>query len=253
MPFVAVTSAALPETLLESELFGYEKGAFTGADRTKKGRFELADGGTLFLDEIGDISLKTQANLLRVLEEKSFQRIGGTTTIEVDVRILAATNRDLNQAIAEGIFREDLFYRLNVISIHLPPLRERKEDIPLLAKHFIEKFSLELNRPVKEITPEALNQLLTYDWPGNIRELKNVLERAMVISQANELLSQDLPFPSVPAPGSFPVPESLEEMEKVHILRLLRENNWNISRTAEKLKIDRQTLYNKINRYQLTR
>jgi DNA-binding NtrC family response regulator len=253
MPFVAVTSAALPETLLESELFGYEKGAFTGADRTKKGRFELADGGTLFLDEVGDISLKTQANLLRVLEEKSFQRLGGSTTIDVDVRILAATNRDLSRAIAEGTFREDLFYRLNVISIHLPPLRERKEDIPLLAKHFIEKFSQELNRPIKEITPEALTQLLTYDWPGNIRELKNVLERAMVIGQAKELLPRDLPFPSVPAEGSFPVPESLEEMEKVHILRLLRENNWNISRTAEKLKIDRQTLYNKINRYQLAR
>jgi transcriptional regulator with PAS, ATPase and Fis domain len=253
MPFVAVTSAALPETLLESELFGYEKGAFTGAERMKKGRFELADGGTLFLDEVGDISLKTQANLLRVLEERSFQRIGGTATIEVDVRILAATNRDLGRAIAEGTFREDLFYRLNVISIRLPPLRERKEDIPLLARHFIEKFSLELNRPQKEITPEALAQLVTYEWPGNIRELKNVMERAMVISQAGELLPKDLPFQSGPTNASLPVPDSLEEMEKIHILRILRENKWNISRSAEKLKIDRQTLYNKINRYQLTR
>jgi DNA-binding NtrC family response regulator len=252
-PFIAVSSAALPETLLESELFGFEKGAFTGADRSKKGRFELADGGTLFLDEIGDVSLKTQANLLRVLEERAFQRIGGTVTIEVDVRILTATNRDLKKAIAEGAFREDLFYRLNVISIPLPPLRERREDIPLLTRHFIEKFSFELNRPQKDISAEAMGQLLAYNWPGNVRELKNIMERAMVISKLKEILPQDLPFLAGTTGKPGPVPDSLEEMEKLHITRLLVENNWNISRSAEKLNIDRQTLYNKINKYKLSR
>jgi len=253
MPFIAVTSAALPDSLLESELFGYEKGAFTGADRTKKGRFELADSGTLFLDEIGDISLKTQANLLRVLEERSFERIGGNKTIPVDVRILAATNRDLSKAIQEGSFREDLYYRLNVISIHLPPLRARKEDIPLLARHFLERFSLELNRPVFSLHPDALEQIQAYHWPGNIRELRNIMERAVVISQGNEILPQDLPFSSAAAGPNPPPVESLEGMEKNHIRQLLHQNNWNISKTAEKLKIDRQTLYNKIQKYKLSR
>ena len=250
MPFIAVSCGALPDSLLESELFGYEKGAFTGADHTRRGRFEMADKGTLFLDEIGDISLKTQVDLLRVLQEKTLHRLGGEAFIKVDVRILAATNRDLQKAIKEKRFREDLYYRLNVISIHVPPLRERKEDIPLLVETFIRKYCLEMNREYKKIAPPALKLLMDYDWPGNVRELENVIERALVIGQDREILSDDLPFSRKEIkPEHFP--KSLKKMERMHIEMVLDETDWNISRAARELDIDRQTLYNKIEKYEI--
>ncbi len=252
MPFIAVSCGALPDSLLESELFGYEKGAFTGADHTKKGRFEMADKGTIFLDEIGDISFKTQVDLLRVLQQKEFRRLGGEEVIKVDVRILAATNRDLQKAIRENRFREDLYYRLNVISIHVPPLRERKEDIPLLAETFIRRYCLEMNKEEVKIAPTALKLLLDYDWPGNVRELENVIERALVIGQGKEIAADDLPFSRkelVPEK----LPKSLKIMEQMHIERILEETDWNISRAARELDIDRQTLYNKIEKYKITR
>jgi DNA-binding NtrC family response regulator len=247
LPFIAVNCGALPETLLESELFGYEKGAFTGAEHTKKGRFEMADNGTLFLDEIGDISLKTQVDLLRVLQNKEFRRVGGHDLIDMDARIITATNRDLQKAIKDKRFREDLYYRLNVISIHLPPLRDRKEDIQLLAKAFVKKFCIEINIERKKIAPSAIKLLETYNWPGNVRELENVIERALVIGRSNEITIEDLPF-SQNAPAAS-LPKALKQMEKVHIENILKENNWNISRTARDLSIDRQTLYNKIEKY----
>jgi DNA-binding NtrC family response regulator len=248
MPFIAVSCGALPESILESELFGYEKGAFTGADRTKRGRFELAHGGTLFLDEIGDISLKTQVDLLRVLQEKEITRLGGQETIKVDVRILAATNRDLKRAIQENRFREDLYYRLNVITIHVPPLRHRKEDIPLLVEAFIRKYSLEMNREPARVSPSAMKLLMEYDWPGNVRELENVIERAMVIGKGREITPEDLPFSPRDAAG-VEMPKSLRAVEKMHIERILEETQWNISQAARVLEIDRQTLYNKMKRY----
>ena len=250
MPFIAVSCGALPDSLLESELFGYEKGAFTGAEYTKKGRFELADNGTLFLDEIGDISLKTQVDLLRVLQQKTFRRLGGVEEIQVDARILAATNRDLRKAISESKFREDLFYRLNVISIHVPPLRERKEDISLLVKAFIRKYCIEMNKEVVKIAPSALNLLIDYDWPGNVRELENVIERALVIGRGPEIVTEDLPFPSKTLAPEM-MPDSLKMMEKMHIRKILKKTDWNISRTARLLEIDRQTLYNKIEKYKI--
>jgi DNA-binding NtrC family response regulator len=248
MPFIAVSCGALPDTLLESELFGYEKGAFTGAEHTRRGRFEMADGGTLFLDEIGDISLKTQVGLLRILQEKEFNRLGGEHAIKVDVRILAATNRDLKKAIKENRFREDLYYRLNVISIHVPPLRERKEDIPLLAEGAVRKYCLEMNRDVVRISPSAVELLMDYDWPGNVRELENIIERALVVGQGKEISVEDLPFSRTEfRPEEFP--KSLKMMEKMHIERILKEGNWNISKVARDLDIDRQTLYNKMQKY----
>ena len=250
MPFVAVSCGALPDSLLESELFGYEKGAFTGADYTKKGRFELADKGTLFLDEIGDISLKTQVDLLRVLQQKEFRRLGGQEEIKVDVRVLAATNQDLKKAISENRFREDLFYRLNVISIHVPPLRERKEDIPLLAKAFICRYCMELNKEQVQITSPAMQLLMDYDWPGNVRELENVIERALVIGRGQEIVTDDLPF-SRKDLGTEAFPKSLKLMEKMHIKKILEEMDWNISKAARVLEIDRQTLYNKIEKYHI--
>jgi DNA-binding NtrC family response regulator len=252
MPFIAVSCGALPDSLLESELFGYEKGAFTGAEHTKKGRFEMADKGTIFLDEIGDISLKTQVDLLRVLQQKEFRRLGGEEVIKVDVRILAATNRDIQKAIRENRFREDLFYRLNVISIHVPPLRERKEDIPLLVETFIRRYCLEMNKEEVKIAPTALKLLLDYDWPGNVRELENVIERALVIGQGKEIAADDLPF-SRKELGPEKFPKSLKIMEQMHIERILEETEWNISRAARELDIDRQTLYNKIEKYKITR
>jgi DNA-binding NtrC family response regulator len=250
MPFIALSCGALPDSLLESELFGYEKGAFTGAEHTKKGRFEMADNGTLFLDEIGDISLKTQVDLLRVLQQKEFRRLGGQEEIKVDVRILAATNRDLKTAISENKFREDLFYRLNVISIHIPPLRERKDDIPLLVKAFIRKYCLEMNKELVKITPSALKLLTDYNWPGNVRELENVIERALVIGGDKEIVTDDLPF-SRKELGPETTPKSLKLLERVHIKRTLEEMGWNISKTARVLEVDRQTLYNKIEKYQI--
>jgi len=248
MPFIAVSCGALPDSLLESELFGYEKGAFTGADHTRRGRFEMADQGTLFLDEIGDISLKTQVDLLRILQEKQFNRLGGEEPIQVDVRILAATNRDLKKAIGENRFREDLYYRLNVISIHVPPLRDRKEDIPLLAEGAVRKYCLEINKEVVRIAASALELLMDYDWPGNVRELENIIERALVVGQGKEISAEDLPFSKREVrPEGFP--KSLKMMEKLHIEKILEDDNWNISRAARDLAIDRQTLYNKIQRY----
>ncbi len=252
MPFIAVSCGALPDALLESELFGYEKGAFTGATHAKRGRFEMADGGTLFLDEIGDISLKTQVGLLRVLQQKEITRLGSEMTTKVDVRILAATNRDLKQAIQEKRFREDLYYRLNVISIHIPPLKERTEDIPLLVETFIRKFCAEMNKEEKKVDPSALKLLLDYDWPGNVRELENVIERALVIGQGREILPEDLPF-SRKVLRSTELPKSLKLMEKIHIERILKENDWNISKAARELEIDRQTLYNKMQKYEINK
>ncbi len=249
-PFIALSCGALPDTLLESELFGYEKGAFTGAAHTKKGRFEMADGGTLFLDEVGEISLKTQIDLLRVLQEKAFRRLGGTDLIKVDVRIISATNRDLAQAITQGIFRSDLFYRLNVVGLHLPSLRERREDIPLLAKHFLRRYAIEINKKIERLAPSALELLMEYNWPGNVRELENAIERAVVISPGHELAAKDFTFLQ---PGSGllnePSARNLQELEKQHIHRILEENHWNISKTAVDLGIDRVTLYNKIKKY----
>ena len=251
-PFVATSCGALPETLLESELFGYDKGAFTGADRTKKGRFELANGGTLFLDEVGDISMKTQIKLLRVLQEKRFRRLGGTDSIDVDVRLISATNRDLVGAIEEGSFRSDLYYRLNVVSIHLPPLRDRKEDVALLAAHFINKYNVEFNKKFDRVERKAMDFMTNYHWPGNVRELENVIERAIVIDQGPEVRVKHLPFCNVEmVPNEEP--QSLQEVEKLHIERMLERNDWNIARTARLLNIDRTTLHKKIKKFGMER
>jgi DNA-binding NtrC family response regulator len=251
-PFVATSCGAIPDTLLESELFGYEKGAFTGADRTKKGRFELADGGTLFLDEVGDISMKTQVKLLRVLQERSFRRLGGTDVIEVDVRVIAATNRDLAAAVRSDSFRSDLYYRLNVVSIPLPPLRERNEDIPLLTAHFINKYNVEFNKKFDRVERKALELMMEYHWPGNIRELENVIERAIVIDQGPEVKLRHLPFCNIEVPVSEEA-QSLEEIEKLHIEKMLTRHSWNIAKTARALAIDRTTLHKKIKRLGLTK
>jgi transcriptional regulator with PAS, ATPase and Fis domain len=251
-PFVATSCGALPETLLESELFGYEKGAFTGADRTKKGRFELAHGGTLFLDEIGDISMKTQIKLLRVLQEKSFSRLGGTDLIEVDARLITTTNRDLVAAIDEGSFRSDLYYRLNVVSVQLPPLRERKDDVPLLAAHFMNKYNVEFNKKFDRVDRKAMDFMMDYHWPGNVRELENVIERAIVIAQGPEVSVKHLPFCNVEFPTTEE-PQTLQEMERVHIEKMLARNDWNISKTARLLNIDRTTLHKKIKKFGLNK
>jgi len=248
MPFVAINCGSLPDSLLESELFGYEKGAFTGADHTKRGRFEMAQGGTILLDEIGDISLKTQVDLLRVLQQKEISRLGGESAIDVDVRILAATNRDLKASIAKGDFREDLFYRLNVIAIHVPPLRERNEDIPLLANAFVKQQCMEMNKALVKISPGAMRQLMDYHWPGNVRELENIIERALVIGSGGEIMTDDFPLSRGDTCASDS-PKSLKMMEKAHILRILEQTNWNISKAAREMDIDRQTLYNKMNKY----
>jgi DNA-binding NtrC family response regulator len=248
-PFVSVSCAALTETLLESELFGYEKGAFTGADSLKRGKLELAKDGTLFLDEIGDISLKLQQDLLRVLEQKEFCRVGGSQIISIESRIIAATNRDLRKAIEEGKFRDDLYYRLNVISIRIPPLRDRKEDIPLLVESFIDKFNIEMGKEVEGVTDQVMRQLMDHPWPGNARELRNVIERAMVVARGRTIGESDLDLQAV-AKAAGPG-RSLEEIEVEHIRQVLVGNNWNIQRSAQVLGIDRATLYNKIRKYNL--
>lgn len=253
-PFISVSCATIQESLIESELFGHEKGAFTDALSTRKGKFELADGGTLFLDEVADLSPKVQTSLLRVLQEKEFMRVGGEKYIKVDVRVISATNRDLWKAVQEGKFREDLYYRLNVITIHIPPLRERTEDIPLLVEHFISKYNVENSRKVEGINEEALQILMNYHWPGNVRELENVIERAVLINKTGIIAPEDLPPYLVPgAEPSYDRADlaSLEEVEKQHILNVLKKNNWNIRRSAQILKIDRTTLYAKIRRYGL--
>ena len=246
-PLVAIHCGALTETLLESELFGHEKGSFTGAQYRKKGKFEIAEGGTVFLDEIGDISLKTQTDLLRVLQEREITRVGGNQVIKVDFRCVAATNKNLEQMIDEGTFRPDLFYRLNVFRIELPPLRERREDIPLLAEHFVRKFALAMNKHITRISPAALQQLQQQPWMGNVRELENAVERAMVVAQEPEVREQDFIFKQ-PSPLTA-AGRSLDEVERLHILRVLDECGGNQSRAADVLDIDRVTLHHKLKRY----
>jgi transcriptional regulator with PAS, ATPase and Fis domain len=251
-PFVTVNCGAIPEHLMESELFGYQKGAFTDAKKTKKGRLELAHGGTLFLDEIGEISTRMQIDLLRVLEDRVFYRVGGTQPIEADFRVLAATNRNLETAIKEGAFREDLFYRLNVISFEMPSLNQRKEDIPLLAEHFLYRFAQETNKTMNKISREAMDEMMLYDWPGNIRELENAIERAVVVGREREILPGDLPIFCHELPPPIRA-NSLAEVEKAHIKQVLIENQWNIARSAKILEIDRSTLYSKIKRYEIAK
>jgi DNA-binding NtrC family response regulator len=251
-PIIAVNCGAVPETLLESELFGHEKGAFTGAQYRRKGKFEMADGGTIFLDEVGTISPKMQVQLLRIIESKQFNRVGGNDTISSDFRIICATNKDLEAAVKDGAFREDLYYRLNVFSIFIPPLRERRTDIPQIAQHFLKKYSSTMNKPVKEISPEALDLMIRYDWPGNVRELENVIERGMVLAQAQSIKPVDLPFQFV-SKHTAPGDDSLAALEKIHIESILARTGWNITRAAEILDIDRVTLYNKIAKYGLNK
>ena len=249
-PIITVNCGALAETLLESELFGHEKGAFTGAHYKRKGKFEMADGGTIFLDEIGSITPKMQVELLRVIETKHFSRVGGNETIKSDFRVIAATNEPLENLLKEGKFREDLYYRLNVFSIFIPPLRERRDDIPILAYYFLNKFNESMNKNIKSISDEAMEFLINYDWPGNVRELENAVERSLVVGKTESVRIEDLPFhisPNRIEDGDI----TLAAMEKKHILNVLEDNNWNISRSAEKLQIDRVTLYNKINKYGL--
>lgn len=254
-PFVVMNCAALTESLLESELFGYEKGAFTGANGQAKGKFEIADGGTVFLDEIGDISPKLQADLLRVLQERRFYRVGGTQEVEVDVRVIAATNKDLSEEVKQGRFREDLYYRLNVIEIRIPPLRERREDIPLLAEHFVQRISSELNKEISGLTGAALKLLIAYDWPGNVRELENVIERAIVTCRNGMLEEQDFSWlqKTGETEQNWQVPDvSLDELERRAIVTALERKHGNVKEASAALGIDRSTLYDKLKRYEIT-
>jgi len=249
-PFIAANCSAYSPTLLESELFGHEKGAFTGAIKRKMGRIERAKGGTLFLDEIGDIAAATQVLLLRFLQDHSFERVGGEETLEADVRVLAATNRDLYREVEEGRFRDDLYYRLNVISIHLPPLRDRIEDIPLLAKHFLDKFTLKEGKAIHTLSSGAMQLLMDYDWPGNVRQLENAISHAVILAQDSVIERRHLPQFLKQAPGD-PPSTSLAENERRLILGVLHESNWNKHEAARRLKISRSTLYSKIRRYSL--
>jgi DNA-binding NtrC family response regulator len=247
-PLVSVHCGSLTESLLESELFGHEKGAFTGAVYNRKGRFEMADSGTIFLDEIATISPKMQVELLRVLETKSFVRVGGNKEISSDFRVICATNRDLKTMVEKGLFREDLFYRLNVVNINVPPLRERIEDIQLLAEYFIKKYCTSMNRPLMSIDSSALKRLEEFSFPGNIRELENMIERAIVVGKGKKITLRDLPIWKETISTTI---ESLGELEKNHIVQILEKYNWNISVAAKALKVDRVTLYNKIKKYDL--
>lgn len=261
-PFVEINCAAIPEELIESELFGHEKGAFTGAVAQKKGKFDLADGGTIFLDEIGDMSLKTQAKVLRILQERKFERVGGTKTIEVDVRVVAATNKILEDEIKAGNFREDLYYRLNVVPFTVPPLRARREDIPLLADHFLEKCCRQEGRELKKITLQAIELMKNYDWPGNVRELKNMVERMVIMTPGTVIDVADLPVNMSFSEGGgdsshrlesvlehATLREAREEFEKEFILQKLEENQWNVSKTAEVIELERSNLYRKMKSY----
>jgi DNA-binding NtrC family response regulator len=253
-PFVAISIGALPDTMVESELFGHEKGSFTGASHAHMGRFELADGGTLFLDEIGDMSPKVQVDLLRVLEEKACYRLGGNRKIHTDVRVITATNKVLKKSIEEGSFREDLYYRLNVVGIHLPPLRERKDDVLLLSEYFLKKFCMKMSKKKDGFSPEVIKLFLRYKWPGNIRELENAIERAVVVGRGPLVQLQDMPFGGVQGgPPEEKVVMSLRGAEKKHILQVLDETGWNVTRSANLLEIDRATLYNKIKNYGLSK
>lgn len=284
-PFVKVNCAAIPETLLEEELFGHEKGAFTGAHQQKPGKFEIANNGTMFLDEIGDMTLSTQTKILRVIQEREFERIGGIKPIKVDVRLIAATNMDLMKAISEGRFREELYYRLNVMPIHLPPLRERQGDIPLLIEHFIDKYNKRFNKNIKGIMPEAIDILLKYNWPGNIRELENLIQRGVVLAKEEideEIIKSSLPRLNPASPITNPptspfakggqsgikeedkggleaealpmlkkVEMTKEDIEKEMILEALSKERWRREDTAKRLKISRKSLHNKMKRYGL--
>jgi len=263
-PFVKVNCAAIPENLLESELFGHEKGSFTGATQRRLGRFELAHKGTLFLDEIGEMSLKTQAKLLRAIQQQEFERVGGSKTIKVDVRILCATNIDLRKAVKQGKFREDLFYRLNVVSIHTPPLRKHKEDIPLLVNHFLKKINEKFNRSIRKLTPAALDALIQYDWPGNVRELEHTLEQAAILCDDDVIGLHDLP-------GHFQfytsqiekrnehssikelANQAAENLERQLIVESLEKFDWNRTKTAQHLGITRRTLFNKMKKYSISK
>src|SRR5882724_1223255 len=255
-PFIAVHAAALPTSLLESELFGHEKGAFTGAVERRTGRFELADGGTLFLDEVGELEPQIQVKLLRVLEERAFERVGGAKTLQVDVRLVAATNKDLKKLVSEGKFRDDLFYRLSVVAVDLPPLRERRDDIPRLVKVFLGEFSRENNKQVRELTPEALNVLLAYDWPGNVRELRNAIEQMVVLARAERLTVRDVP---AAIRGGADLTKinvvrggmTVEDAERQLIVQALKETNGNRTKAAERIGISRRTLHRKLKEYGL--
>jgi two-component system, NtrC family, response regulator AtoC len=253
-PFVKINSTAIPENLLESELFGYEKGAFSGAVSSKPGKFELADKGTLFLDEIGDVPASTQVKLLRVLQDREFERLGGTKTLKVDVRLIAATNRDLRAALEEGNFREDLYYRLNVVPLDIPPLRDRKEDIPPLARMFVERAARDLGRPVNGITPQAMKRLMEFHWPGNVRELENIIQRAVTLSSGTLLNLSDIHIDEAPprtmngAPPSLPEGMTLEQWEEEMIREALRRANGNKSQAARRLGLSRNAL-----RYRLSK
>lgn len=247
-PLVSVHCGALTESLLESELFGHEKGAFTGAMYNRKGRFEMADNGTIFLDEIATISTKMQIDLLRVLETKKFMRVGGNKEISSDFRVICATNRDLMSMVEKGTFREDLYYRLNVVNINVPPLRERLDDVPLLVDYFIKKYSLAMNKAPLTIDSSALRRLEDFSYPGNVRELENMIERAIVVGNGKKITLKDLPLEKTILSNSV---ESLDDLEKNHILQILNKYDWNISRAAKALQVDRVTLYNKISKYGL--
>jgi DNA-binding NtrC family response regulator len=255
--FITVDCSALVETLLESELFGHVKGSFTGAIQAKYGSFELANGGTFFFDEIGNLSLDIQAKLLRVIQEKEIKPVGSERTIKVDVRIIAATNKNLRQAIAKKTFREDLYYRLNVVPIHIPPLRERKEDIPLLVHHLLKKFNKKRETPITQVEPETIKLLVGHEWPGNVRELENAIERALILEDGDTLLPRCFPWfvehKQAKAMASTGKVYSLEELEKQHIGRILRETKGHRGQTASLLGIDRKTLYQKIKKYRLNK
>jgi DNA-binding NtrC family response regulator len=251
-PIVPVNCGALPEELLESELFGHERGAFTGAQYRRKGKVEMADGGTLFLDEVGAISLKMQVDLLRVLETKELSRVGGMRPVRVDFRVVCATNEDLERAVEQGRFREDFYYRINVFTIEVPPLRTHPSDIPPLAEHFLRRLAAQMDKRITAISPDAMQLLQSHDWPGNVRELANAIERAMVVGRPPAIRPEDLPLPrprrALPEAG-----DSLADVERRHVEAVLQRTGWNISRTAELLDVDRVTVYNKIRKYGLQR
>ena len=255
-PFIKLNCAALPENLVEAELFGYEKGAFTDAKKTNRGRFELADGGTLLLDEISEMPMNLQSKLLRVIQEREFERVGSATTISVDVRIVATSNRNLSEYISKGLFREDLYYRLNVIPIHLCPLNERAEDIPLLVDHFIQKYNTENEKVIKGIEQDALNMLVNYPWPGNVRELENLIERAVVTTRADMLTDDDFPVEmtigATPDTAALKVPMKLEEGNRYLILKTLEKFNGNKTKAAEALGITTRTIRNKLSEYKVS-
>jgi len=252
LPFIPINCGSIPDTLLESELFGHQEGAFTGATRASKGFLEVVSGGSLFLDEIGEISKKMQVNLLRALEEKKITRIGGRRPRDIDFRLISATRKNLEEEIEKGRFREDFYYRINVIGIHISPLRERRDDIPLLIQHSLEKYSRETTKQVDRVTPDGIALMQRYPWPGNVRELENVIERAVVLSRSRTLRLEDFAFLQS-SPVRDARPRTLRQVEKEYIRETLEVCNWNVSAAARILDINRVTLHNKINRYQFKR